>query len=85
VVDENDKLVGVLDIKELLEAPDDTLLNDVMITNIIVLRPESTLKEASKLFARYDFRAIPITDENDRMMGVVPYRDVMKLTYHFVE
>lgn len=85
VVDENDKLLGVLDIKELLEAPDEALLKDVMITNIITLYPGSTLKEASVLFARYDFRAIPITDENDRMIGVVPYRDVMKLTHHFVE
>ena len=85
VVDENDKLLGVLDIKELLEAPDEALLKDVMVTNMIALHPESTLKEASELFARYDFRAIPITDENDRIIGVVPYRDVMRLTHHFVD
>jgi magnesium transporter len=85
VVDENDRLLGVLDIKELLEAPDEALLKDVMVTNTIALGPDSTLKEASELFARYDFRALPITDENERIMGVVPYRDVMKLTHHFVE
>jgi magnesium transporter len=85
VVDENDKLLGVLDIKELLEAPDDALLKDLMVTNIFALHPDSTLKEASLLFARYDFRAIPITDENDKMLGVVPYRDVMRLTHHLVE
>jgi magnesium transporter len=85
VVDENDKLLGLLDIKELLEAPDDALLRDVMITNMISLGPESTLKEASELFARYDFRAIPLVDEGGKILGVVPYRDVMNLTHHFVE
>ena len=85
VVDENDKLHGILDIKELLEAPDEALLEDVMVTNIIALGPDSTLKEASELFARYDFRAIPIVDETDKILGVVPYRDVMNLTHHFVE
>jgi Mg/Co/Ni transporter MgtE len=85
VVDENDRLLGVLDIKELLEAPDEALLRDVMVTNIITLGPESTLKEASELFSRYDFRAIPVVDENEKILGVVPYRDVMRLTHHFVE
>jgi Mg/Co/Ni transporter MgtE len=85
VVDENDKLLGVLDIKELLEAPDEALLRDVMVTNIIALGPDSTLKEASELFSRYDFRAIPIVDETDKILGVVPYRDVMNLTHHFVD
>jgi magnesium transporter len=84
VVDENDKLLGLLDIKELLEAPDEALLRDVMITNMITLSPESTLKEASELFARYDFRAIPLVDEEGKILGVVPYRDVMNLTHHFV-
>jgi CBS domain-containing protein len=85
VVDVNDKLLGLLDIKEMLEAPDEALLKDVMVTNVITLHPDSTLKEASELFGRYDFRAIPITDENDRIIGVVPYRDVMRLTHHFVD
>ncbi len=85
VVDEADRLLGVLDIKEVLEAPDDVKLQDLMITSVIALSPDSTLKEASEIFARYDFRAIPVIDDQERIIGVVPYRDVMKLTHHFVE
>lgn len=84
VVDKNDKLLGVIDIKELLAASDASLMQDFMVTNVISLRPGSTLKEAAELFARYDFRAIPVVDENERIVGVVPYRDVMKLTHHFI-
>jgi Mg/Co/Ni transporter MgtE len=85
VVDDQDVLVGVIDLKELLQADDRALLKDIMIENVISLKTESTLKEASQSFARYDFRALPVTDEKNRLVGVIPYRDVMNLTHHFLE
>ena len=85
VVDESDRLLGVLDIKELLRADDMALIKDVMIKSLISLDLDSTLRDASTIFARYDFRAIPVTDDDGRIVGVVPYRDVMRLTHHFVE
>ncbi|HZK31107.1 MAG TPA: CBS domain-containing protein, partial [Methanoregula sp.] len=85
VVDDLDVLVGVIDLKELLQADDRALLKDIMIENVISLNTDSTLKEASQSFARYDFRALPVTDEKNRLVGVIPYRDVMNLTHHFLE
>jgi magnesium transporter len=85
VVDALDTLLGVIDLKELLQADDRALLKDIMVENVISLNTESTLKEASKSFARYDFRALPVTDEKNRIVGVIPYRDVMNLTHHFLE
>ena len=85
VVDSGDSLLGVIDLKELLRADDKALLKDIMIENVISLSTQSTLKEASQSFARYDFRALPVTDENNRLAGVIPYRDVMNLTHHFLE
>lgn len=85
VVDSQDRLLGVIDIKELLMADNEALLKDIMVTGIISLKAESTLKEASTMFARYSFRAIPITDDNNKIDGVVLYRDVMNLTHHFLE
>ena len=85
VVDTQDTLLGVIDLKELLQADDQALLKDIMVENVISLNTESTLKEASQSFARYDFRALPVTDERNRIVGVIPYRDVMNLTHHFLE
>jgi CBS domain-containing protein/sporulation protein YlmC with PRC-barrel domain len=85
VVDKEDKLLGVIDVKELLKADDKAFLQDIMVKNVISLKKESTLGEAETMFSRYDFRALPITDEEDRMAGVVRYRDVTKLTHHFLE
>jgi CBS domain-containing protein len=85
VVDENDHLLGIIDLRELLQADDKAFLRDVMIENVITLSTESTLKEAAKEFARYGFRSIPVIDEENRLVGVIPYRDVMNLTHQFVE
>ncbi len=85
VVDEQDTLLGVIDLKELLQADDKALLGQIMVENVISLSTDSNLKEASQTFARYDFRALPVTDEMNRLVGVIPYRDVMNLTHHFLE
>jgi magnesium transporter len=85
IVDEANRLLGVLDIKELLQADESARLKDIMVDNTISLDPDSTLKEASEMFTRYDFRALPITDDQDVMLGVVTYRDVMGLKHRFVD
>jgi magnesium transporter len=85
VVDENGKLVGVADIRDVLKANDNDLMSKVMDTNLTTLKPSSTLREASAMFSRYGFRALPITDENGKILGVVPYRDMMNLKHLFLE
>jgi magnesium transporter len=60
-------------------------LKDVMVDDPITLDPNSTLDEAAEMFARYDFRAIPITDDDGRLLGVVTYRVIMGLKHRFIE
>jgi len=84
IVDEKDVLLGVVDLKEVLKANVDDKLADIMTTNVIDLNPENTLLEAAEMFSRYSFRAIPVTDENKVMLGVIPYRDIMNLKHRFV-
>jgi len=84
IVDEKDTLVGVVDLKEVLQAKVDEKLEDIMATSVISLHPDNTLIEAAEMFSRYSFRAIPITDESDVILGVVPYRDIMNLKHRFV-
>jgi magnesium transporter len=84
VVDNNDKLLGIIDIKELLQAEGETQLKDIMEDKVITLDQESTLEEASILFDRYDFRSIPIVDNFHKILGVILYRDVMDLKHRFM-
>ena len=84
VLDANGVLQGVVDIKELLQANLSDRLEDIMVTNVVSLGETSTVADASKLFARYSFRAIPIIGEGDVMKGAIPYRDIMQLSHRFV-
>lgn len=60
-------------------------LRDLMVENVIGLNKDATMRQAADMFLRYGFRALPITDENDIILGVVPYRDVMNLKHRILE
>ena len=85
IVDEAGKLLGVLDIKELLIAEPANKLKDLMAENVISLNCDSTMKEAAAAFLRYGFRALPVVDEDEIIQGVVPYRDVMNLKHRLLD
>ncbi|MDD4627999.1 MAG: CBS domain-containing protein [Candidatus Peribacteraceae bacterium] len=85
ITDDADRLLGVMDLRELLQAAHEKTLKDVMIDNVITLNPKSTLKDALDIFSRYDFRAIPVIDEERKLLGAVPFRDVMGLKHKFLE
>jgi CBS domain-containing protein len=84
VLDAEGVLLGVVDIRELLQAKLSDRLEDIMVTNVISLDETSTVADASKLFARYSFRAIPIVGDGEVMKGAIPYRDIMQLSHRFV-
>jgi CBS domain-containing protein/sporulation protein YlmC with PRC-barrel domain len=85
VTDKDNKLLGVIDVKELLQADNQALLKDIMNKNVITLDKESSIGEATKMFSRYGFRSLPVTDNDNKIVGVVSQRDVVKLTLHFSE
>ena len=72
-------------IRELLLADPAARLYDLIVDNIISLQADSTLMEASDVFGRYSFRAIPVVDAADRILGVVTYRDIRNLKHRFLE
>jgi magnesium transporter len=85
ILDEQKHLLGVIDLKELLLADDNALLKDIMEDHVHTLDPDSTLKEATEKFNRYEYRAIPISDDDYVMQGCVTYRDIVGLEHRFVE
>ena len=84
VTDAADKLLGVIDLHELIEADPEQILADIMTTNVISLNTKDTLREAVELFARYSFRAIPVVDDADKLMGIVPFRDIKGLKHRLI-
>lgn len=79
VVNERDVLLGVVDIRELIMAGDEQTLAEIMTDNVIGLEPNETLRDAIEMFERYTFRAIPVVDEDDHLLGVVSFGSIKGL------
>lgn len=65
------RLMGVIPTRRLLTAPLEDKVDAHMIQNVTVLRPEESLLEASEVFAKRKFLALPVIDDNGRLVGVV--------------
>ena len=79
VIDVAGTLKGVVDLREIVAAEPGQTLGDIMTEHVIALPKDATLREAVMLFGRYHFRALPITDENDHLLGAVSSRDMRAL------
>ncbi len=79
VTDAAGTLKGVVDIRDMVAAEPGQTLGEIMTEHVISLPKDATLREAAMLFERYDFRALPITDENDQLLSAVSSRDVRSL------
>lgn len=77
VGDENDRLVGVLPVRRLLTADPGKKLSEIMISRVVAVPATATVLEACELFAMHRFLALPVVDEERRMVGVV---DISLLT-----
>jgi len=76
VTDAVGALKGVVGIRDIVAAEPGQTLGDIMTEHVIALPKDATLRDATMLFQRYDFRALPITDEGDQLLGAVSSRDV---------
>jgi len=77
IVDAEDRLEGVVSLKELLLNPPETHITDVMEENVKFVSIDAEPEEMLETLAKYDLIAIPVLDEDDRMAGIVTVDDVL--------
>ena len=71
VVDETNRLAGVVPTRRLLTSPLDTRLDDVMIRKVVTIPHTATVMEACECFALHKFFAFPVIDTERRLVGIV--------------
>jgi magnesium transporter len=71
------RLVGVVSLRELILADPGVAVEDVMQENVVYVRPESDQEEVAHMFQKYGFSALPVVDEQGRMLGLVTVDDVI--------
>lgn len=77
VVDNFDKLVGVLSLRELIISRDDSIIEDLMSENIISVYVDEDREKAVKLVSKYDLIAIPVIDRDRTLKGIITVDDVI--------
>jgi len=79
VVDEQTRLLGVINLRELLSHEIFTPLERIMTTRVISTQLDDDASHVANLFAKYGFRAIPVLDDENRIQGVVRFKALMEI------
>ena len=76
---EDEKLVGVLSLKELITSERRQLVKEVMNTKLVTLNVNDSKEQAIKLMSDYDFTAIPVIEDDGEMVGIVTHDDIIDI------
>ena len=76
-VTDHRRLLGIVSAKDLMTTADDVLIRDLMETEIISVSTHTDKEEVAQLFTKYDFLALPVLDQDERMVGIVTFDDAM--------
>ena len=77
IVDNDEKLVGVLSLRELITARDSVIVEDLMSENIISIDVDEDREEAVRLVSKYDLIAIPVVDKQGVLKGIITVDDII--------
>ncbi|MDP8222924.1 MAG: magnesium transporter [Candidatus Lernaella stagnicola] len=79
VVDEDGRLEGVVSLRELVTVPPEMLLSALMNREIVSVEPHVDQEEVARLVARYNLLAIPVVNDQRRLIGIVTVDDVVDI------
>jgi magnesium transporter len=77
VLDSSQRLLGVITFRELLLAPPDQTVRDIMHTSVVTAHESMDQEALSRLFAEHQFLAIPVVDDEGRVKGIVTVDDIV--------
>ncbi len=77
VLDENRHLIGYVSLRNLILAKPAALVSDIMQRDVISIRADQDQEEAARELAKYDFLALPVVDDQHRLVGIITHDDVL--------
>ncbi len=77
ITDDEERLLGVITLRDLILAESGTRLEEIMDERIISLKLDDKDDTIAEHFAKYALTAIPVVDENDRMQGTIIFKNLL--------
>ena len=77
VTDEKNHLIGFVTVKDLLLSPLQSLIEDVMTEHVIYVHTRDDQEQIALMFSKYDFIALPVVDNEERLVGIITVDDAI--------
>ena len=79
VTDEAERLVGVVSLRDLVFAPAEQRMSEIMNREVRFLRVTDDQEEIARQIQHYHFLGLPVVNQNERLVGVVKIRDAIRV------
>ena len=79
VVDEVNHLTGLLPWRNLVFASGEERIKDLMVYDPVSIQPDTPQEDVAKLVSDFDLLAVPVVDEENKILGVVTFDDIMEV------
>ena len=79
VVDKNNHLVGVASLRNLITAPTDLNISDLMSKDLVKVHVDDYQDHIADIFMKYQFNALPVVDLYNHLKGIVTWDDVQDI------
>lgn len=79
IINHNRKLEGVIELKDLIFADDDKLIKDIMNKEFVYVKAYENEEEVAKIMKDYDLLALPVTDSEKRLIGIITIDDIVDI------
>lgn len=77
MVNNDNQLVGVISLRDLIINDDDAMVADVMSERVLSVHVGDDQEDVAQTFRDYDFLALPVTDYDDHLLGIVTVDDII--------
>ncbi|WP_086349148.1 magnesium transporter [Candidatus Enterococcus clewellii] len=77
VVDQDNRLVGVISLRDLIINDDDTMISEILSERVISVHVGDDQEDVAQTIRDYDFLALPVIDYDDHLLGIVTVDDII--------
>lgn len=77
VLDKEDRLKGIISIRDLISSNPNALVSDVMEKDIVSVNASTPQEEVAALISKYDYIAMPVVNDKQQILGVITIDDIM--------
>jgi len=78
VLDDAQRLVGVVSLRELLISPSETPIPEIMVDYVKSVTADAEPEEVLEIIAKYNLIAVPVLDDQEKVLGIVTVDDILE-------